>query len=232
MRYLFHTSNSINDFIDPALSHILSRSQANEMGNQAISWGWQCGGFSLSEVPHKSHLSLPAGVQGRGAVASAFGEEAGCLLSCSCCPKLWYVILTNGHGLGSTDAKRFHLITRFHNFFWRAKNPNWGFPYSVFAEGWWHKEIVVCDFWVMTKLLVKATAKPVLETWDECKLDPGNCLGTCLILSSEIVLLRSPELPKCLKINICWHWALRPPDPCFSQTWMKPGLGRQREGLP
>lgn len=72
MRYLFHTSNSINDFIDPALAHILSRSQANEMGNQAISWGWQGGGFSLSRVLHKSHLLLPAGVQGSGELIFSF----------------------------------------------------------------------------------------------------------------------------------------------------------------
>lgn len=72
MRYLFHTSNSINDFIDPALSRILSRSQANEMGNQAISWGWQRGGFSLSKVLHKSHLSLPAGVRANGELAFGF----------------------------------------------------------------------------------------------------------------------------------------------------------------
>lgn len=151
-----------------------------------------------------------------GSSPSASGEEAGRLLSHACHQELWSVILTNSNRLASANAKCFHLIGRFHNLFGGVKNPNWGFPYSVFAEGWWHKEIVVCDFWVMTKLLVKATAKPVLETWDECKLDPGNCLGTCLILSSEIALLRSPELLKCLKINVCWHQALRPPDPCFS----------------
>lgn len=61
LSYLFHASNSINDFIDPALSRILSHSQANEMGNQAISWHWWlCSGFSLSNVQQKSHLSLPA----------------------------------------------------------------------------------------------------------------------------------------------------------------------------
>lgn len=119
MHYLFHTSNSINDFIDPTLSHILSRSQANEMGNQTISWGWQHSRFSLSKVPHKSHLSLPAGVWGNRELSSpsAFGEEAGQLLSHSGYQKLWSVILTNSSGLVSTDAKRFHLIIHIHNLY-------------------------------------------------------------------------------------------------------------------
>lgn len=120
MHYLFHTSNSINDFIDPTLSHILSRSQANEMGNQTISWGWQHSGFSLSKVLHKSHPShflLECGATGSLSLAS--GEEAEQLLSHSLCgyQKLWSVILTNSSGLVSTNAKHFHLVTRIHNLF-------------------------------------------------------------------------------------------------------------------
>lgn len=135
-------------------------------------------------------------------------------------------LVPSSKGLASTSISS--LVSR--TFFGRGekitKNRNWGFPYSVFAEGWWHKEIVVCDFWVMSKLLVKATVKPGLEIWYECKLGPGNCLGTCLILSSEIVLLRSPELPKCLKTNVCWRQATSP-NLCFSQPRMKPGPGNK-----
>lgn len=122
MHYLFHTSNSINDFIDPTLSHILSRSQANEMGNQTISWGWQHSRFSLSKVLHKSHPSgslLECGAT--GSLPSDFGEEAEQLLSHSGYQKLWSVILTNSSGLVSTKAEHFHLITRIHNLFGSRK---------------------------------------------------------------------------------------------------------------
>lgn len=118
MHYLFHTSNSINDFIDPTLSHIFSRSQANEMGNQTISWGWQHSGFSLSKASHKSHPSrflLECGAT--GSLPLAFGEETGQLLSHSGYQKLLSVILTNSSGLVSTNAKHFHLVTRIHNLF-------------------------------------------------------------------------------------------------------------------
>lgn len=121
MRYLFHTSNSINDFIDLALSHILSHSQANEMGNQAISQGWQRSGFSLSKKPHKSHLLLPAGTMGSSPLAC--GEEAGWLFSHFCHQKLQALISTNSNGLASIDATHFHLTICFHNFFGRKKNP-------------------------------------------------------------------------------------------------------------
>lgn len=122
MHYLFHTSNSINDFIDPTLSHILSRSQANEMGNQTISWGWQHSRFSLSKVPHKSHPSrflLQCGAT--GSLPLAFGEEAGQLLSHPGYQKIWSVILTNSSGLLSTTAKHFHLVTRIYNLFGSRK---------------------------------------------------------------------------------------------------------------
>lgn len=60
MRYLFHNSNSINDFIDPVLSLVLGRSPPNETQKQAISLAWQCGGAA----PEREPPPLPAGASG------------------------------------------------------------------------------------------------------------------------------------------------------------------------
>lgn len=83
MCYLFHNSNSINDFIDPVLSLVLSHSQPNETQKQAISSAWQCGGAA----PEREPPPLPVGVSGDAMQCAARPlPPATQPSSCSCAP--------------------------------------------------------------------------------------------------------------------------------------------------
>lgn len=186
MNYLFRNSNSINDFIDPALPLVLGRSLPNETQKQAISRAWWGSRAVLSKgCPWESSDAWPQLLCSLSAAASCLATTKTLQLQRQ--QNVFFCFLI---------SLTFLLLLL-------GQNTHRSFSCSALVQGWWHKEILVCDFWVTTKLLVKATAKPVLETWAECKSDPGNCLGTCLILSSEIVILHSPEWLECLKINIC-----------------------------